>query len=160
MIAPAVAAVVLHLTPPDYTRLSDTAPYSAKAPSRRTRAQHERKRLRARVVRWAASRIGTPYVWGATGPRAFDCSGLVQWAYAHVHLLLPRTTSLQRYAGIPVRGPMHRGDLVLAYGDSHVAIYAGHGTVIVAPHTGTVVQRQPISWLAPFSHVRRLIHRG
>lgn len=159
MIAHAAAVAVLHLSPPDYSRLSDTAPYSAEAPSRRTRAQHERKRLRARVVRWAASRIGMPYVWGATGPRAFDCSGLVQWAYSHVGRALPRTTSFQRYAGVSVSGPLRRGDLVLAYGDSHVAIYAGHGMVIVAPHTGTVVQRQPLSWLAPFSHVRRLIHR-
>ncbi len=158
MIAPVVAAVTLHLTPPDYTRLSDTAPYSAEAPTRRTRAQRERKRLRARVVRWAASRIGMPYVYGASGPRAFDCSGLVVWAYSHIGRALPRTTWVQRSVGVAVSGGYRRGDLVFAYGDSHVAIYAGHGFVIVAPRAGDVVKREPISWLRPFSHVRRLIH--
>jgi cell wall-associated NlpC family hydrolase len=100
-----------------------------------------------------------PYVYGAAGPRAFDCSGLVQWSYTHVGRLLPRTTWGQRLAGVAVRGPLRRGDLVLAYGDSHVAIYAGHGNVIVAPHSGDVVKREPLSWL-PVSAARRIIHRG
>jgi cell wall-associated NlpC family hydrolase len=100
-----------------------------------------------------------PYVWGATGPAAFDCSGLVQWSYTRIRRYVPRTTWSQRYAGGPVRGHLRRGDLVFAYGDSHVAIYAGHGTVIVSPRAGDVVKREPI-WMLPVSATRRIIRRG
>src|ERR1700730_18532074 len=51
--------------------------------------------LGAQAVRWALSKVGSPYVWGAAGPDAFDCSGLVMWAYAHVGISLPHFTGAQ-----------------------------------------------------------------
>lgn len=158
MIAPIAVAIALTQPEPGLAERVHAAHTRKRPPFRVRRARH-RRHLRARVVAWAASRIGMPYVWGAEGPRAFDCSGLVRFSYRHVGRWLPRTTWGQRYSGIPVRGPLKRGDLVLSYADSHVAIYAGHDTVIVAPRAGDVVKREPLSWL-PISSVRRLIHRG
>jgi len=121
--------------------------------------RRHRHRLRARLVALAASRLGAPYVWGATGPWAFDCSGLTQWAYRHIGRHIPRTTWQQRYVGKTVpASQVRRGDLVFSYGDEHVAIYAGHGRVVVAPRTGDVVRREPLAWL-PVSRIKRLIRR-
>ena len=158
MIAPIAVAVALVHPAPGLDLRAHAAHHRRRPPLRVRRARH-RRHLRARVVAWAASRIGMPYVWGATGPAAFDCSGLVQWSYRRIGRWLPRTTWSQRYAGGAVHGPLRRGDLVLSYADSHVAIYAGHGTVIVAPHTGDVVKREPLTALA-VSGVRRIIRRG
>lgn len=65
------------------------------------------------AVHAALSRLGRPYVWGATGPNQFDCSGLVQWAYAQAGVHLDRTTYQQINEGIPVpRSQVRPGDLV------------------------------------------------
>jgi cell wall-associated NlpC family hydrolase len=100
----------------------------------------------------ARSRLGVPYVWGATGPDAFDCSGLTQWSYAHAGIALPRTSAQQWYAGPhPALSDLEPGDLLFwALNTSepstihHVAMYLGHGMMIAAPHTGENVQIQPV----------------
>jgi cell wall-associated NlpC family hydrolase len=97
--------------------------------------------LGSRAVAAAATRLGDPYVWGASGPNTFDCSGLMMWAYAQVGVSIPRVTYSQMSAGrrIPV-SQVQPGDLIFYYGGSHVAMYVGGGTVIHAPHTGDVVR--------------------
>lgn len=93
------------------------------------------------AVQAALARLGSPYVWGATGPTAFDCSGLVVWAYAQAGVSLPRTSRGQHAALRPItREELRPGDLVFA-GDPvhHVAIYLGDGRVVHAPQTGGVV---------------------
>jgi len=104
------------------------------------------------ILRAAASRIGVPYVWGATGPSSFDCSGLVQWSFAHAGIAMPRVSQQQWFAGphIPYNSAMP-GDLLFWHYDptdpnniDHVAIYAGNGMMIVAPHTGLYVQYVPV----------------
>ncbi|MFF5709449.1 NlpC/P60 family protein [Streptomyces sp. NPDC012756] len=106
----------------------------------------------AAAVLAARSAIGRPYVWGATGPSAFDCSGLMVWSYRKAGISLPRTSSAQRYAGRQV--PLSQaqpGDLVTYRGDaSHVAIYAGNGQVIHAPYPGARVRYDPVNMM---SHV-------
>ncbi|MFF0555014.1 NlpC/P60 family protein [Streptomyces sp. NPDC004266] len=106
----------------------------------------------AAAVMAARSAIGRPYVWGATGPSAFDCSGLMVWSYRQAGISLPRTSSAQRYAGRQV--PLSQaqpGDLVTYRGDaSHVAIYAGNGQVIHAPYPGARVRYDPVNMM---SHV-------
>ncbi|MEU2236242.1 MULTISPECIES: C40 family peptidase [Streptomyces] len=106
----------------------------------------------AAAVIAARSAIGKPYVWGATGPSAFDCSGLMVWSYRQAGISLPRTSSAQRYAGRQV--PLSQaqpGDLVTYRGDaSHVAIYAGNGQVIHAPYPGARVRYDPVNMM---SHV-------
>jgi cell wall-associated NlpC family hydrolase len=92
---------------------------------------------------------GKPYHYGASGPRAFDCSGLVQFVYKRALAeRLPRTAAAQYYASKHIKKSSLRvGDLVFVkYGGAitHVGIYAGHGYWWVAPHTGTTVKLQKI----------------
>ena len=101
-------------------------------------------------VMYAVQRqAGKPYRYGAAGPNAFDCSGLVQYVYRiALGYRLPRTTAEQYRASMHVRATSLRiGDLVFVkYGTSitHVGIYAGHGYWWVAPRTGSVVKLQRI----------------
>ncbi|MFD0371572.1 NlpC/P60 family protein [Streptomyces sp. NPDC059071] len=106
----------------------------------------------AAAVIAARSAIGRPYVWGATGPSAFDCSGLMVWSYRQAGIALPRTSQAQRNAGrrVPL-SQAQPGDLVTYRGDaSHVAIYAGNGQVIHAPYPGARVRYDPVNMM---SHV-------
>ncbi|KAA0023111.1 C40 family peptidase [Antrihabitans cavernicola] len=102
------------------------------------------------------TRIGDPYVWGATGPNQFDCSGLVQWAYKQIGKNLPRTSEAQAAGGIPVsRDQLEPGDVVLFYPDaSHVGIYAGNGNVLHASTFGVPVKVAPMGDM-PFYGARR-----
>jgi peptidoglycan DL-endopeptidase CwlO len=91
----------------------------------------------------AKTQMGKPYVYGATGPASFDCSGLTSWAYARAGVTIPRTSQAQANAGqrIYSQSALKPGDLVLFYGDlHHIGIYAGNGQVLHAPHTGAVVR--------------------
>lgn len=100
------------------------------------------------AIHYALAHLGDPYLWGGTGPTQFDCSGLVQSAYAVAHVHLPRTAAEQAIAGTPVPlSDLLPGDLIYwAYDPSdpttihHVAMYLGDGFMIQAPHTGDVVQ--------------------
>ncbi|MDH6678184.1 cell wall-associated NlpC family hydrolase [Rhodococcus sp. LBL1] len=103
----------------------------------------------------AESKLGAPYVYGAAGPDAFDCSGLVQWAYKQVGLNLPRTSYDQAAAGVPVsRDALQIGDVISFYGGSHSGIYAGNGNVIHASTAGQPVKLAPVSSM-PFDGARR-----
>ncbi|MGW1526587.1 NlpC/P60 family protein [Streptomyces sp. NPDC001588] len=110
----------------------------------------------AAAVAAVRSALGRPYVWGASGPRSFDCSGLMQWSYAHAGIGLPRTSQAQRHAGRRVPLSQARpGDLVVYRADaSHVAMYVGNGRVIHAPHPGAAVRYDPVAMM-PISSVIR-----
>jgi peptidoglycan DL-endopeptidase CwlO len=96
------------------------------------------------AVRAALSRLGRPYVWGATGPDRFDCSGLTQWSYARAGIHLDRTTYQQIYDGIPVpRSQVRPGDLVFPSA-GHVQMAIGHNLVVEAPHAGAAVRISPL----------------
>lgn len=104
------------------------------------------------AVRAALSRLGRPYVWGAAGPDRFDCSGLVQWAYAQAGVPLHRTTYQQIHEGIPVPlSAIRPGDLVFP-NTGHVQMSIGGNLVVEAPHPGAAVQ---ISRLGPSVAIRR-----
>ena len=102
----------------------------------------------AQALRFALSRRGDPYVWGAAGPSAFDCSGLVMWAYAQVGISLPHFTGAQWTMGVHVsRSQLQPGDLVFFYADiGHVGLYIGNGLMVDAPDFGETVQVQPVMW--------------
>lgn len=99
-----------------------------------------------RILDAAATRIGSPYVWGATGPNSFDCSGLTSWAYREAGISIPRTSQAQISGGQAVsRADLQPGDIVAFYsGASHVGIYAGNGQVVHAPYSGTAVSYAPL----------------
>lgn len=106
------------------------------------------------AVRAALSRLGRPYVWGATGPDRFDCSGLVQWSYAQAGIRLHRTTYDQIHQGVAVaRSQVRPGDLVFPH-TGHVQMALGGGLVVEAPQPGSVVQ---ISRMGPSVAIRRVI---
>ncbi|MGK5627935.1 NlpC/P60 family protein [Streptomyces sp. URMC 123] len=95
----------------------------------------------AKAVAFAHAQLGKPYVWGATGPNAYDCSGLTQaaWKAAGVHI--DRTTWQQITNGkTTTRAQLVPGDLVISNGGRHVAIYIGGGQVIHAPGRGKTVR--------------------
>ncbi|MFF3843981.1 NlpC/P60 family protein [Streptomyces sp. NPDC002328] len=96
----------------------------------------------------AQGKIGTPYVYGATGPSSFDCSGLTSWAFAQAGVKIPRISQDQANAGTRIysQSDLKVGDLVIFYGDlHHVGFYAGNGQVLHAPRTGTVVRYESIN---------------
>lgn len=104
------------------------------------------------AVRAALSRLGRPYVWGATGPDQFDCSGLVQWSYAQAGIHLDRTTYQQINDGIPVpRSQVRPGDLVFPHA-GHVQLAIGNNLVVEAPYSGASVRISP---LGPNVAIRR-----
>jgi cell wall-associated NlpC family hydrolase len=99
-----------------------------------------------KAVAFAYAQLGKPYQWGATGPGSFDCSGLVQAAWAAAGVSIPRTTYAQ-WAALPhiSTSALEPGDLLYFDGVGHVAIYVGGGDIIDAPQTGMDVQKIPLS---------------
>jgi peptidoglycan DL-endopeptidase CwlO len=110
-------------------------------------------------LRAAVSRLGMPYVWGASGPNAFDCSGLVQWSFAQAGVAMPRVAADQARTGpaVPV-SQLTPGDLLFYHTDptapgyiSHVAIYLGSGRMIQAPQPGMNVEIVPVDLGSDFA---------
>jgi cell wall-associated NlpC family hydrolase len=104
----------------------------------------------AQAIAYARQQLGRPYLWGGTGPYAFDCSGLVMETYAHAGVGIARTSQAQWATEPHVPSPQP-GDLVFYPGadgtwDSpgHVALVVGHGDMIEAYGTGYPVREVPI----------------
>jgi cell wall-associated NlpC family hydrolase len=97
----------------------------------------------ATAVAFAKSKLGMPYQWGGIGDPSYDCSGLVQAAWAAAGVYLPRTTYEQinsGYAVPAVLADLQPGDIIEYIGEEHEALYIGGGLVIHAPSTGQVIQ--------------------
>jgi cell wall-associated NlpC family hydrolase len=95
----------------------------------------------------AQSKLGAPYVYGATGPSSFDCSGLTGWAFSQAGVALPRISQDQANVGTRISSvsQLQPGDLVFFYSDlHHVGIYAGNGQIIHAPKPGAVVRYEAV----------------
>jgi cell wall-associated NlpC family hydrolase len=114
--------------------VADLGPQPAAAPSSGGAAEVAASGDVQAVLDFARAQIGKPYVWGGTGPDSYDCSGLVQAAWAQAGVSLPRTTYDQVNAGTPVsRDQLQPGDLLFFYSESapsHVGIYSGNGMMI------------------------------
>lgn len=108
------------------------------------------------VIQAALSRIGSPYSWGGSGPNAFDCSGLVMWAFQQAGVSLPHSSQALARGGQPVSpDQMQPGDVVNYYSDaSHTGIYIGDGMMVHASTYGTPVRVAPVN-NAPIYNVRR-----
>lgn len=100
-----------------------------------------------RAIGYAFQQLGKPYVWGAQGPNAFDCSGLTSQAWSHAGVAIPRT-SQEQWAQLPhvPLNLLRPGDLVIYFrGATHVALYIGNGMVVQAPRPGSYVKVSPIA---------------
>ncbi|MFG2285638.1 NlpC/P60 family protein [Streptomyces sp. NPDC048595] len=109
-----------------------------------------------KALAFARAQIGKPYVWGATGPSSYDCSGLTQAAWKAAGVDLPRTTWDQVKVGQRVATKdLQPGDLVFFYDDiSHVGMYIGGGKMIHAPKPGAYVREESIYYMPIYGSVR------
>jgi cell wall-associated NlpC family hydrolase len=98
-----------------------------------------------KAVWFVYQQLGKPYLWGGTGPDAYDCSGLVQAAWNYAGVPIPRDTYSQ-WAALPQisKSSLAPGDLVFFEGEGHVGMYVGHGMMIDAPATGQVISLHPL----------------
>jgi cell wall-associated NlpC family hydrolase len=104
-----------------------------------------------KAVAFAYAQLGKPYLWGATGPGSYDCSGLVQAAWSSAGVSIPRVT-YDQWAALPhiATSSLQPGDLLYYNGEGHVSMYVGNGYIIDAPRTGLDVQKIPMNtdWYA------------
>ena len=109
---------------------------------------------RARAIQFALGEVGKPYVWGATGPNTYDCSGLMLRAFQAAGIDLPRVSWQQFKAGghVPVK-QAQPGDLLFYATDPsdpatihHVMLYMGDGQMVEAPYSGESVRVRPVPW--------------
>ncbi|MER7544770.1 NlpC/P60 family protein [Spirillospora sp. NPDC127506] len=122
----------------------------------------------AKAIAYARAQLGKPYVWGATGPGAFDCSGLTYAAYRAAGVDIPRVSGAQWRQGPRVpHGREQPGDLVFfnsgpgtsTSNPGHVGLVVGGGKMVAAPHTGTVVQVQSYRRSTLLGFTRPTAHR-
>ncbi len=136
------AAVVATTTARSVESQSGTAvSKAAKTYSKLSKAAKQRIKAYT-AVSVAKKHLGDPYRWGATGPRAFDCSGLVMYAWRKAGVRLPRVAASQ-FRAIRKKiswKDLRPGDLLFFYGLGHVGMYVGHGKMIHSPHTGARVR--------------------
>ncbi|HBG4709139.1 TPA: C40 family peptidase [Clostridioides difficile] len=120
-----------------------------------------------KLINLAKGKLGCKYVYGATGPNTFDCSGFTQWCYKQIGIKIPRTVATQSKAGSAVdlkdKTKWKAGDLLCRVGggsSNHVMMYIGNGQMIHSPQTGDVVKIQSVDSYRKgkaYTHVRRFI---
>jgi cell wall-associated NlpC family hydrolase len=132
------------------------APAPAPAPAAPVAASSQAAQV---AVQTALAQVGKPYVWGASGPDAFDCSGLTMYSYAAAGVALPHSSSAQSTMGIPVsRDQLQPGDLVFFYSPvSHVGMYIGNGEMVHASTEGTPVQVVSLDSMPDYNSARRIV---
>lgn len=125
-------------------RAAERAKRQAAREAQRRAAEAARSRA-GQIMDLAAREAGDPYVWGAAGPSAFDCSGYTMHVFAQLGISLPHSSSAQAAMARPVSDPQV-GDLVFFGGSGvyHVGIYAGDGSIWHAPRPGGVVRKEQI----------------
>ncbi|OLL74999.1 putative secreted protein [Pseudonocardia sp. Ae168_Ps1] len=150
----APAAAVLPAAPaPAVNPAAQNVAEAAKAAAPAARAAA----ARSSALSTAMAQLGKPYSWGATGPSAFDCSGLVSYAYKKAGKDVPRTSKAQASAGTKVsKSNLQAGDLVFFYSPvSHVGIYMGDGKIVHASTSGEPVKVSDMDAM-PFNSARRI----
>ncbi|WP_245651511.1 C40 family peptidase [Streptosporangium amethystogenes] len=122
-------------------RAANEAKASTKVKTRMSRAALQKVRAR-KAVSAARKQVGDPYRWGASGPGAFDCSGLVKYAWRKAGVSIPRITHSQ-YRAIRKKvswSHLRPGDLMFFSGKGHVGMYVGKGRMVHSPSSGKTVR--------------------
>lgn len=143
------------ITPPITLEAPEAAPKSVTPAAKKSGgakstklSKAARQRIKAtKAVSVAKKQIGDPYRWGASGPNAFDCSGLVMYSWRKAGVKLPRITGSQ-YRAVKKKVSwknLKPGDLMFFSGLGHVGMYVGKGKMIHSPHSGTRVQINKLS---------------
>jgi cell wall-associated NlpC family hydrolase len=144
----AIAGAGIALTPATASAAPDVvaAPAAAASPAAQT------------AVNTALAQVGDPYRYGASGPNAFDCSGLTSFAYRAAGVEIPRTSRAQAGAGVPVaRNALQPGDLVFFYSPvSHVGMYIGNGQMVHASTAGQPVKVVNLDYMPSYNTARRI----
>lgn len=150
--APVNAAQAVHFEP----QVVAVRPVARIAPVAAAAVPNRGSSAGAVAVKAALTRLGDPYVWAAAGPHAFDCSGLVVWAFQQAGLDLPHSSQMLAAGGQPVSPDrMQPGDVITYYDDaSHVGLYVGGGKIVHASTYGVPVAVAPMD-NAPIYNVRR-----
>ncbi|MFD4988746.1 NlpC/P60 family protein [Streptomyces sp. NPDC058374] len=150
-------ALLARLTAAERAEVTGEDPRASRGQARPAASVKAPNARAAQAVAFAHTALGKPYVWGATGPNAFDCSGLTQAAWRAAGVSLPRTTYTQINAGQRVsRSQLAPGDLVFFYSSlSHVGLYIGNGQMIHAPNPNAPVRIAPITEM-PFAGAARV----
>ncbi|MCF2532019.1 C40 family peptidase [Yinghuangia soli] len=136
------SAVAAKAPAPKSAPVKQTAPKASTADTAQQPAPAAASGKAATAIAYARAQLGKPYQYGAAGPNAFDCSGLMQAAWKAAGVSLPRVTTDQINAGTRVStSSLKPGDLVFYYsGISHVGMYIGDGKIIHAPNSRSVVK--------------------
>jgi cell wall-associated NlpC family hydrolase len=152
---PPAAPIVTVTTP--VVRLAVTEPAAVTLNLQAATAAAAPAAVRTAALQKALGKIGARYRYGAAGPNAFDCSGLVTWAYRNSGKGLPRSSRAMAHVGTPVsKSALQPGDLVFFYrGPSHVAIYVGNGKVVHASTPRHPVRIADLNSM-PFNSARRV----
>ena len=110
------------------------------------------------AVNTALAQVGDRYVYGATGPNSFDCSGLTSFSYKAAGISIPRTSKAQSTFGTPVsKANLKPGDLVFFYSPvSHVAMYIGNGQIVHALNSSKPVQVMKLDSMPSYAGARRV----
>jgi cell wall-associated NlpC family hydrolase len=108
-----------------------------------------------RALNFALAQLGKPYIWAASGPGGYDCSGLVLASYRTVGVSLPHSSySMINYGRYVSRADLRPGDVIWPYSSlGHVVLYVGNGQIVEAPHRGATVR---VTKLYAFYTARRL----
>ncbi|WP_326638125.1 C40 family peptidase [Streptosporangium sp. NBC_01755] len=123
------------------TRAVNKTKADANVKTKMSRAALQKTRAR-KAVSAAKKQVGDPYRWGASGPGAFDCSGLVKYAWRKAGVSIPRITHSQ-YRAIRKKVSWSRlrpGDLMFFSGKGHVGMYVGEGRMVHSPSSGKTVR--------------------
>ena len=154
---PAVPAATPAVVTEPVVRLAATKPAAITLNPQAIAAAAAPAAVRRSAMQKALGKVGSPYRYGATGPNAFDCSGLVNWAFKNSGKSLPRTSSAMSRVGTPVsKSALQPGDLVFFYKPvSHVGIYIGNGKIVHASNRKSPVKVSDMSKMK-FNSARRV----
>ena len=154
---PAVPAATPAVVTEPVVRLAATKPAAITLSPQAIAAAAAPAAVRRSAMQKALGKVGSPYRYGAAGPNAFDCSGLVTWAFKNSGKSLPRTSSAMSRVGTPVsKAALQPGDLVFFYKPvSHVGIYIGNGKIVHASNRKNPVKVSDMSPMK-FNSARRV----